>query len=73
MVRVKELTEDELVQELAVDPNLSVLGNTVEYSIMSSLNMTGLDVDRDQKMTKKPAGVITDTKPLSINILGELN
>jgi len=50
-----------------------VLGNTVEYSMMSSLNMTALDVDKDVKMTKKPVSSLTDTTQLSINILGELN
>lgn len=53
MVRVKELNEDELAQELAVDPNLSVLGNTVDFSMMNSLNMTAADLDKDIKMTKK--------------------
>lgn len=41
--------------------------------MMNSLNMTGIEVDKDLKMTKKAASSVTDTKALNINILGELN
>lgn len=41
MIRVKELTEEELKTELSYDPNMSVLTDTMDFSLMTSLNMSG--------------------------------
>lgn len=70
LVRQKELTEEELKNELTYDPNMSVLTDTMDFSMLTSLNMSSQNPKSN--LLKGSASKPSEVKPLNINILSEL-